>query len=151
MSVGWLVGWLVGWSRKRLKCSKWLILTYFFIPITFHVLPHSFLFIHSFIHSSKTFIYKFLITRCAFIGLNLALFLKYSPRTDRPTDKLSYWLLCWLKTWMIWLDYKPEVDISIDLQKGMDWHINSFSRVNSAVKRGNSKLMFSRFEWESMF
>ena len=42
-------GWSVGQSRKRLKCARWLILTYFFIPISAHALPHLF-FSHTFIH-----------------------------------------------------------------------------------------------------
>ena len=81
-SVDWLVGWLVGRSCKRLKCAKRPILTYFFIPITFHASPHSYLFIHSFIYSfihifiysSKTFIHKILIKRGALIGLYLVLY-----------------------------------------------------------------------------
>ena len=98
------VGWLVGRSRKRLKCAKRLILTYFFIPITFHASPHSYSFIQSFIysfihsfihsfiyifiHSSKTFIHKNLIKRGALIGLHLALLYLFSTGYQK-----SYWLI----------------------------------------------------------
>ena len=61
------VGWSVGQSVERSKCTIWLIPTSFFIPTTFHALPHSFSFCHSFFHS-KTFIQKFYL-RGALLGL----------------------------------------------------------------------------------
>ena len=97
------VGRSVGRSRKRLKCTKRLVLTYFFILITFYASPHSFSYIHSFIHSlihsfilhsfihsSKTFIHKFLIKRGALFGLHLALFLiaQYIHKSKHSEEQL---------------------------------------------------------------
>ena len=102
MSVGWSVGWSVGRSRKRLKCAKRLILTYLFIPITLYSSPHSFSFIrsfiYSFIHSSKTFIHKFLIKRGALIGLHLALF----RNTIRKATRLPIGIATRLKSTKFW-------------------------------------------------
>ena len=69
MSVGWLVCWSVGhanvWNAQN--CWFWRIFM-FLSPFMLSDI-HLYSFIHSFIHSSKTFIHKFWIKRGSLIGL----------------------------------------------------------------------------------